>query len=55
MCCINYETGNACACEGIVLPDAQVIRGLEDDDGYRYLGVPEADDVKHNEMKHSIS
>ena len=49
------KRGKACACEGIVLPDAQVIKGLEDGDVYRYLGVMEADDVKHNEMKQSIS
>ena len=45
----------ACACEGIALPDAQVIRGLEEGDGYKYLGVLEADDVKHNDTKQSIS
>ena len=45
----------ACACEGIVLPDAQVIRGLEEGDGYKFLGVLEADNVKHNQMKQSIS
>ena len=49
------KRGKACACEGIVLPDAQVIRGLEGGDGYKYLGVLEADNVKHNDMKQSIS
>lgn len=49
------KRGKACACGGIVLPDAQVIRGLEGDDGYKYLGILEADDVKHNDMKQSIS
>lgn len=29
MCCASNETGKACECEGIVLPDAQVIRGLK--------------------------
>ena len=43
------------ACEGIVLPDAQVIRGFEEGDGYKYLGILEAGDVKHNDMKQSIS
>ena len=56
MCCDNYETGKkACACEGIVLPDAQLIRGFEESDGYKYLGILEAGDVKHNDMKQSIS
>ena len=42
-------------CEGIVLPDAQTIKRLEEGDGYKYLGILEADDVKHNDMKQSIS
>ena len=27
------KRGKGCACKGIVLPDAQVIRGLEEDNG----------------------
>ena len=49
------KRGKAGACEGVVLPDAQFIRGLEEGDRYKYLGVLEADDVKHNDMKQSIS
>ena len=46
-----------CICRVIVLPHAQVIRGLEEGDGYKYLylGTLEADDVKHNDIKQSIS
>ena len=55
MCCTIMKRGKACVWEGIVLPDAQVIRGLEGGDGYRYLGGLEADDAKHNEMKQPIS
>lgn len=44
-----------CACESIVLPDAQVIRGFEEGDGYKYLGILETGNVKHNDMKQSIS
>ena len=47
--------GKACTCEGIVLPHVQVMRGLEEGYGYKYVGVLEADDVKHNEMKQSMS
>ena len=57
MCCDNYETGKKRAHVKvlIVLPDAQVIRGFEEGDGYKYLGILEAGDVKHNDMKQSIS
>ena len=40
---------------GIVLPDVQVIRGLEEEDGYKYLGILEADDMKHWDMKEALS
>ncbi|CAH3023079.1 unnamed protein product, partial [Porites evermanni] len=35
----------------------QVIRGLEEGDRYKYMyqGILEADDVRHNDMKQSIS
>jgi len=42
------KQGKACACEGIALPDAQVIRGLEEGNGYKYLRILKADDVKLN-------
>ena len=37
------------------MPDAQVIRGLEEGDGYKYLGILEADDLKYAHMKETIS
>ena len=43
-----------CTCEGTVLPDTQVIRGFEKDDGYKYLEILEADDMKHCDMKEVI-
>ena len=49
------KRGKLCTCEGIVLPDKQVIRGLEEDDGYKYLGILEADDMKHSDMKEALS
>ena len=37
---------------GIELPDGRRLLALEeDDDGYKYLGVLKADDVKHESMK----
>ena len=45
------KRGKACACKDLVLPNAQVIRGLEEDDCYKYQGVNlEANDVKHNKI-----
>ena len=49
------KRGKVCTCEGIVLPDAQTIKGLEEGDGYKYLGMLEADVVMHNDMKQTIS
>ena len=46
MCSPGHEKGKVSKCEGIRISDAQVIRGLEGD-GYKYLGILEADDLKH--------
>ena len=35
------KRGKVSKCEGIRISDAQVIRGLEEGDGYRYLGILE--------------
>ena len=41
---------------GIELPDGRRLRALgEDDDGYKYLNVLEADDVKQESMKERLS
>lgn len=41
--------------EGIRLPDGRIIRSIGDDvEGYRYLGVLEADDIMHDEVKRSM-
>ena len=41
--------------EGIRLPDGRVIRSIGDDaEGYKYLGVLEADDINHDEVKRSM-
>ena len=49
------KRGKVSKCEGIRMPDAQVIRGQEERDGYKYLGILEADDLKHAHMKKVIS
>ena len=48
-------SGKVSKCEGIRMPDAQVIRGLEEGDRYKYLGILEADDLKHAHIKEAIS
>ena len=37
------------------MPDVQLIKGLEEGDGYKYLGILEAVDLKHAHMKEAIS
>ena len=38
-------------CEEIKSPDGQSIKGLDEGDGHKYLGLLEVDEVKHTEMK----
>ena len=41
--------------EGIRLPDGRIIGSIGDDvEGYKYLGVLEADDIMHDEVKRSV-
>ena len=41
--------------EGIRLPDGRIIRSIGDDvEGYRYVGLFEADDIVHDEVKRSM-
>ena len=63
VCNPDYEKGNVIQSEGITLqsegitlPGDKVIRSLNSDDkeGYKYLRVLEADDIKHGEMKEKI-
>ena len=39
---------------GIELSSGEVIPELESDKGYKYLGILEADDIMHTEMKDKI-
>ena len=50
------KRGKLIQSEGITLPGDTVIRSLNSDEeeGYKYLGVLEADDIKHGEMKEKI-
>jgi len=50
---IKLQRGKVKHTEGIVLPNAQVIREVNEDD-YKYLGVLETDQIKHDEMKDKV-
>lgn len=36
------------------MPLGEIIKSLEEDGAYKYLGVLEADNIKHNEIKQEI-
>ena len=40
---------------GIQLPKDEVIKSLSENEGYKYLGVLEADQIKHSEMKKNVT
>ena len=48
------KRGKIVKMEGIVLPDGQVMKEI-DDNGYKYLGILEADHLKEKEMKDLFS
>jgi len=50
---IKLQRGKDKHTEGIVLPNAQVIREVKED-GYKYLGVLGTDQIKHDEMKDKV-
>ena len=49
------KRGKMSRSEGIEMPDNQVIKGLNEGEGYKYLGVLEADGFKNEEMKGIVS
>ena len=48
------KRGKLAQTEGITLPDDTTIRAMEESEGYKYLGVLEASDMLHNQMKDKI-
>jgi hypothetical protein len=51
---VNVGLGTKVKCSGIVLPTGEQIHELEDE-GYKYLGILEADDILHAEMKNLVT
>ena len=41
--------------DGITLPDGWVMKGLNDGESYKYLGIRQAEQIRHMEMKQEIS
>ena len=49
------KRGKVVKSEGIKLPDYKTIQGLKDGDGYKYLGILEAERIRHEEMKETVT
>ena len=47
------KRGKVVKSEGISMPDGKIMKNI-DESGYRYLGILEADGVKHEEMEDQI-
>ena len=48
------KRGKLAQLEGITLPDKTTIRAMGRNDGYKYLGLLEADGILHYQMKRKI-
>ena len=51
---IQMKRGKFVISEGIELPNGKEIRSLDDQEGYKYLGILQFDDIKHNEVKEKL-
>ena len=51
---VKNSTGRVVESEGIELPNRDTIKELEENDGYKYLGILECDKIKSSEMKEKI-
>ena len=50
---VNIERGKATRIGGMQLPDGNDIKDI-DETGYKYLGIIEGEEIKHQEMKERI-
>ena len=51
---IVLKRGKLVKSDGIKLPDGKEMKSLNEGDGYKYLGVTEADEIKKKEMKEKV-
>ena len=49
------KRGKLSRSEGLELPTGEIIRNADSDNGYKYLGILEADQIKHLQMKDKVS
>ena len=56
MCDVDNEARQSNKCEGIANPGDKIkaLNNEEECESYKYLGVLEADDIKHKEIKEKI-
>ena len=48
---VTMKAGKLVSAGGMELPSGEVVQELESDKGYKYLGILEANDIMHTEMK----
>ena len=48
------KRGNICKCKGIEIPSGELIKEIDTEGGYKYLGVLKADTIKDNKMKDNL-
>ena len=51
MCSIDNEERNMANSHGIALVNKTIMKGLKEGGSYKYLGIIQADEMKHHEMK----
>ena len=51
---IQMKRGKFLMSEGIELPNGKKIRSLDDQEGYKYLGILQFDDIKHGQVKEKL-
>ena len=49
------KRGRQIKSDGVQIPGNNVIRSLQENDGYKYLGVLQNDEVKEKEMKEVVT
>ena len=52
---LSIKRGRRVESYGVDLPSGETIKSQEEDGTYKYLGVLEADNIKHNEIKKEIT
>ena len=48
---LGIKRGTKIKSDGIVLPDTVKIKSLDEEESYKYLGIPENESTRHQETK----